>query len=370
MKRDPIPFLDLKRQSSSIQDEIREAFQRVLEHCQFASGPFVEKFEAEFARYCGVRHCVCVNSGTSALHLALIACGVGPGDEVITVPFTFISTVWAITYVGAKPVFVDIEPDTFTMDVSRVEKAITAKTRAILPVHLYGQMADMNPLRDICERKNLALVEDAAQAHGAAYFGQKAGSTSQMGCYSFYPTKNLGAIGEGGAITTNDDAVANRARALRDHAQLVKYRHEELGFNYRMDGFQAAVLSVKLRYLDRWNSQRRTLAARYNYLLADIPIALPTEAPGRHHVWHLYVVRHPDRAGLRQAMTIAHVETGLHYPIPIHLQPAYAQLGQQAGDFPVAEQVAEQCLSLPMYAELAQSEQDRVAYSMKEILCK
>jgi dTDP-4-amino-4,6-dideoxygalactose transaminase len=365
MKNEVIPFLDLKRQSRPIETEIENAFHQVLESCHFASGPFVETFEAEFARYCGVRHCVCVNSGTSALHLAMIACEVGPGDEVITVPFTFISTVWVISYVGAQPVFVDIEPETCTMDVSQVETAITPRTRAVLPVHLYGQMADLTPLKQICERHNLALIEDAAQAHGAEYFGQRAGSVGEIGCFSFYPTKNLGAVGEGGALTTNDDTVAARLRALRDHAQLTKYRHEELGFNYRMDGLQAAALSVKLRYLDQWNSRRTDLATMYHSLLSDTPLTLPFEAENRRHVWHLYVARHPKRDRLRQGLLEAGIETGLHYPVPVHLQPAYAALKYRSGDCPVAEQAALECLSLPMYPELTESEQIRIAETVK-----
>src|SRR5439155_9451192 len=365
MKNNSVPFLDLKRQCLPIEAEIRDAFHRVLDSCHFASGPFVEAFEAEFARYCGVRHCVCVNSGTSALHLAIIACGVGAGDEVITVPFTFISTVWAISYVGAKPVFVDIEPNAYTMETSQVEKAITARTRAILPVHLYGQMTDLTPLKQICERHNLALIEDAAQAHGAEYFGQRAGSIGRVGCFSFYPTKNLGAFGEGGAITTDNDAIAERVRVLRDHAQSTKYRHEEVGFNYRMDGLQAALLSVKLRYLDRWNSARRELATRYQEILADTSLTLPKEADSRRHVWHLYVVRHPQRDRLREALAEAEIETGLHYPIPIHLQPAYCHLRHHTGNFPVTEGAARDCLSLPLYPELTEEEQIRVADGIK-----
>src|SRR5215510_2476722 len=284
-----IPFVDLRNQYASIRDEVHTAIQNVLEQCTFASGPAVAAFEAAFARYCGVSHCIGVNSGTSALHLALIACGVGPGDEVLTVPMTFVATAWAVSYVGARPVFVDIEPTTYTMDVEQVERAITARTRAVLPVHLYGQMADLGPLLELCERYGLALIEDAAQAHGAEYYGTRAGSMSQVGCFSFYPSKNLGAYGEGGAITTNDDAIAARVRSLRDHAQSEKYRHEELGFNYRMDGLQGAVLSVKLRHLEGWNARRRQVATRYQTLLGDTPLALPNEAEGRRHVWHLYV---------------------------------------------------------------------------------
>jgi dTDP-4-amino-4,6-dideoxygalactose transaminase len=239
---DSIPFVDLKRQYATIRDEAGHP--PVLDECAFASGPAVAVFEGEFPRYCGVRHCIGVNSGTSALHLALLACGVGPGDEVITVAMTFVATAWAISYVGARPVFVDIEPDAFTIDVRQVERAITSHTRAILPVHLYGQMAQLDPLLEICDRHGLALIEDAAQAHGAKYHGRRAGAVGWAGCFSFYPGRNLGAYGEGGAITTNDDAIAARVRSLRDHAQSEKYRHEELGFNYRMDDLQGAVLSV------------------------------------------------------------------------------------------------------------------------------
>ncbi len=280
-----IQLLNLKRQYITIKDRIHEAILNVFDECAFSSGKFVEFFEKDFAQYCGVRHCVCVNSGTSALHLALICCGVVPGDEVITVPMTFISTVWAITYVGAKPVFVDIDPDTYTIDVNQVERAITPRTRAILPVHLYGQMAELNSLLEICQKYNLYLIEDAAQAHGAEYYGKRAGVLGHVGCFSFYQTKNLGAYGEGGAITTNDESIADRIRALRDHAQFKKNHHEELGFNYRMDGIQGAVLSVKLDYLDTWNTARRNLASRYHKMLENTPFILPSEAKGRRHVW-------------------------------------------------------------------------------------
>jgi dTDP-4-amino-4,6-dideoxygalactose transaminase len=366
VKGHPIPFVDLKRQYEAIRTEVHDAIQHVLDQCAFASGPAVAAFEAEFARYCGVRHCVGVNSGTSALHLALLVCGVGPGDEVITVPMTFVATAWAISYVGARPVFVDIEPETYNMDVGQVERAITPRTRAVLPVHLYGQMAHLDPLLEICERHGLALIEDAAQAHGATYRGRCAGAVGRVGCFSFYPGKNLGAYGEGGALITHDDAIATRARALRDHAQSVRYRHEELGFNYRMDGIQGAVLGVKLRHLDRWNTIRRRVAARYQASLADTPLVQPHEAGGRRHVWHLYVVRSTDRDRLQQALTEACIGTGLHYPIPIHLQPAYAHLGYRVGDFPVAEQLAQQCLSLPMYAELSAEEQEHIVQALKQ----
>ncbi|MGH7380631.1 MAG: DegT/DnrJ/EryC1/StrS family aminotransferase [Candidatus Methylomirabilales bacterium] len=365
-----IPFLDLRRQYATIDDEIHDAIYSVLNQCAFASGPTVAAFEAEFARYCGVRYCVGVNSGTSALHLALIACGVGPGDEVITVPMTFIATAWAISYVGARPVFVDIEPDTCTLDVDQVKRAITSRSRAILPVHLYGQMAHLDPLLEICGRHGLALIEDAAQAHGAAYRGRQAGGIGRVGCFSFYPSKNLGAYGEGGAITTDDDMIAARVHALRDHAQSERYRHDELGFNYRMDEIQGAVLRVKLRRLDSWNAARCRVAARYQAMLADTPLRLPYEAEGRRHVWHLYVVRHAARDRLQKALTEANIGTGLHYPIPVHLQPVYAHLGHRIGDFPVAEQVARECLSLPIYPELSKEEEDRITQTVKQAIAE
>jgi dTDP-4-amino-4,6-dideoxygalactose transaminase len=363
-----IPFLDLKSQYAAIREEIHAAIQTVIEECAFAAGPAVAAFETAFARYCGVQHCIGVNSGTSALHLALIACGVGPGDEVITIPMTFVATAWAISYVGARPVFVDIEPHTYTMDAQQVERAITSRTRALLPVHLYGQMADLGPLLDICERHELALIEDAAQAHGAEYYGARAGGVGRIGCFSFYPGKNLGAYGEGGAITTNDGIIAERVRILRDHAQSAKYRHEEVGFNYRMDGIQGAVLGVKLGHLDTWNAARRQVAARYQALLNDTALVLPGEVAGRRSVWHLYVVRHPERDLLQHALTEAGIGSGLHYPIPVHLQPAYDHLGHRPGDFPVAERVAQECLSIPMYAELNTGQQAYITQTLKQAL--
>lgn len=363
-----IPFVDLKAQYAAIRAEVQVAMQQVLEHCTFASGPAVAAFEAAFARYCRVSHCLGVNSGTSALHLALLACGIGPGDEVITVPMTFVATAWAVSYVGARPVFVDIEPTTYTMDVVQVERAITSRTRALLPVHLYGQMADLSPLLELCERHGLALIEDAAQAHGAEYAGRRAGGMSRVGCFSFYPGKNLGAYGEGGAVTTNDRGIAERIRLLRDHAQSDKYRHEEVGFNYRMDGLQGAVLGVKLAHLEAWNAARRQAASRYAALLQGTSLVLPREAAGRCSVWHLYVVRHPRRERLRQALTAAGIGSGLHYPIPVHLQPAYAHLGHKVGDFPVTEQVARECLSLPMYAEITEAQQAYVAHTLTQAL--
>ena len=359
-----IPFVDLRRQYASIKVEIDAAIQQTLDRGAFAANGAVAAFEEEFARYCGVRHCVAVSSGTSALHLAMIASGVQAGDEVITVPFTFIATAWAISYVGATPVFVDVEGDTCTLDAEKIARAIGPKTRAIIPVHLYGQMADMEPMRDICDRHGLMLIEDAAQAHGAEYKGRRAGGYGQIGCFSFYPTKNLGAFGEAGAITTDDDEIAERLRHLRDHAQMTKYRHEEIGYNYRMDELQGAILRVKLRYIEGWNSARSKIAKYYVDKLTETPLILPTESPDRRHVWHLFVVRSSERDKLCRELLNASIGTGLHYPIPLHLQPAYSYLGYQRGDFPVAEKMASECLSLPMFPELEQSELDRVCQGL------
>ncbi len=357
---DAIPLVDLTRQYASIKSEIDAVIQQTLARGAFAASQAVAAFEDEFARYCGVRHCIGVNSGTSALHLAMIASGIRAGDEVITVPFTFVATAWPISYVGARPVFVDVESNTFTMDVEKITRAIGPKTRAVLPVHLYGQMANLDPIREICARHGLTLIEDAAQAHGAEYKGRRAGAYGHIGCFSFYPTKNLGAFGEAGAITTNDDEIAKRLRRLRDHAQMEKYRHEELGYNYRMDEMQGAILSVKLRHLDAWNIARSEKARSYKRKLAATSVVLPSESPEKRHVWHQFVICSPHRDKLRDGLLKAQIATGLHYPIPLHLQPAYNFLGHRSGDFPAAEKLACECLSLPMFPELRPSELDRV----------
>jgi dTDP-4-amino-4,6-dideoxygalactose transaminase len=363
-----IPFLDLGAQYQSIRDEVLDALRKVAESSSYVLGPPVAEFEEAFAAYVGSRHCVGVNSGTSALHLALICAGVQPGDEVITVPMTFIATSWAISYIGAKPVFVDVDPVTYTMDVRQVEQKITRRTRAILPVHLYGQPADLKPLLEIGRSRGIPIIEDAAQAHGAAYHGQGAGTLGLCGCFSFYPGKNLGAYGEAGAVVTDDDGVARRLQALRDHAQSRRYHHAELGFNYRMDAFQGAVLSVKLRHLETWTEARRRLADRYRERLARLPLRLPVEAAGRRHVWHLFVVLHPRRDEIRRDLEVRGIPTGLHYPVPVHLQDAYAHLEHKEGDFPIAERVASDCFTLPLYPEMTDEQQDRVLNALREIL--
>ena len=348
-----VPYLDLKAQYQSIKPEIDAAIARVLDSCQFVLGSEVAGFEQEFAAYCGTTECIALNSGTSALHLALLAAGVGPGDEVITVPFTFVASVAAVCYTGARPVLVDIDPRSFTMDPAAVEAAITPRTKAILPVHLYGQPADMDPIMEVARRKSLAVIEDAAQAHGAKYKGRPVGSIGDMACFSFYPGKNLGAYGEGGAVTANNAEHARTVRMLRDWGQDRKYHHILRGYNYRMEGFQGAILRVKLRYLEQWTEARRAVVAQYNQHLADAGVERPAEMPWARHVYHVYTLRTDDRDGLQSALQAEGIQTGIHYPVPVHLQPAYADLGYGRGGFPRSEEAAAQVLSLPLYPELS-----------------
>ena len=347
-----IPLVDLQTQYRSIKPEIDAAIARVLENAQFILGPAVSAFEADFARFCGVAEAVGVSSGTSALHLALVAAGIGPGDEVVTVPYTFVATVAAIEYAGARPVFVDVEPDYWTMDPARLEAAITPRTKAIMPVHLYGQPADMDAIVAIARRHGLMVIEDAAQAHGSEYKGRRCGSLGDLGCFSFYPGKNLGAYGEGGAVVTNDVALARKIRLLRAWGEETRYEHKFRAFNYRMDGIQGAVLGVKLKHLERWTEARRTHAADYTRQLAGTAAQPPHERPGVRHVYHVYVVLLKERDQWRARLSDAGVQTGVHYPIPVHLQPAYRDLGHVEGDFPVSEAAARQVLSLPIYPEL------------------
>ena len=348
-----IPLVDLQAQYRGIKAEVDEAVLRVLGSGQYVLGDEVAGFEREFARYCGADHAVAVNSGTSALHLALLAAGVGPGDDVITVPFTFIATIAAIQYAGARPVLVDIEPRTYTMDPGLIEAAVTPRTKAIVPVHLYGQPADMDPILDIARSHRLAVVEDAAQAHGAEYGGRRCGSMGDLAAFSFYPGKNLGAFGEGGAVMTGSAEHARRIRVLRDWGQERRYEHAVKGFNARMDAIQGAVLRVKLRHLDGWTEARRRHAIEYGRRLAGLDVVAPYARAGCRHVYHVYAVQVAQRDACRERFQSRGIQTGVHYPVPAHLQPAYADLGYRAGDFPVAESVAAGILSLPMFPELS-----------------
>ncbi len=361
-----VPYLDLVAQMRPLRKEIDAAIARTLDNCSFCLGPDVAQFEKDFARFCGAEHCVAFNSGTSALHIAMLLLNIGRDDEVITTPSSFVATSWAISYVGAKPVYVDVEDATFNLDPKLVERAITPRTKAVLPVHLYGQSVDLDPLLDTCRRHNLPLVEDAAQAHGATYKGKVIGTFGAMSCFSFYPGKNLGAYGEGGALVTNNAAYAARARALREHGSTKRYYHDEIGFNYRMEGIQGAVLGVKLKHLDSWSQGRRRVAHRYTELLADTPLQLPKEAAYGQSAWHLYVVRHPARDALKKHLEANHIGCALHYPLPLHLQKAYAHLGYKEGDFPVAEKAARQCLSLPIFPELTEPQIQRVSHVIHE----
>jgi dTDP-4-amino-4,6-dideoxygalactose transaminase len=347
-----IPLIDLRAQYQSLKPRVDAAVGRVLESGRYVLGPEVAAFEEEFAAHCRTRHAIGVSSGTSALHLALLAAGIGPGDEVITVPFTFVATVAAIQYTGARPVLVDVERGTLNMDPSRIAAAVTTRTKAIMPVHLYGQPADMEAVTRIAGEHGLAVIEDAAQAHGAEHCGRRAGSIGRLGCFSFYPGKNLGAAGEGGAVTTDDDELAARVRLLRDWGAEHKYHHVVPGFNYRLEELQAAILRVKLAELEEWTEARRAHAARYRKLLAGAAVELPADPPGQRHVYHVFAIRHPERDRLAGELAAQGVATGIHYPIPVHLQPAYADLGYGPGDFPVAERAAHEVLSLPMYPEL------------------
>ena len=347
-----IPFLDLKAQYCQIKPEIDAAVARVVSSGHFVQGPEVAAFEERFAEYCRTAHCLAVNSGTSALHLALLAAGIGPGDEVITVSMTFVATTAAILYSGAKPVFVDVDPVTWTMDPGLIEAAITPRTRAILPVHLHGLMADMDPIMSIARRHGLVVIEDAAQAHGAEYRGCRAGSIGDLGCFSFYPGKNLGAFGEGGAVVTDRPEFARRVSLLRDWGQEAKYDHVIPGYNYRMDEIQSAILNVKLDYIERWTEARRALAERYNELLSELPFARPRPPSHSRHVYHVYSIRLQRRDDALTLLRDAGIGAGIHYPIPVHLQKAYAELGYQAGDLPVTEMLANDFLSLPIYPEL------------------
>jgi len=360
-----IPMLDLKAQYRSIRPEIDAAVARVLESGQFVLGEEVAAFEREFADYCGASHAVAVNSGTSALQLALLAAGVGRGDEVVTVPFTFVASAAVIDYVGAVPVFVDIEPRTFTMNPSAIEDAVTDRTKAIIPVHLFGHPSDMDPIREVGARHGLTVIEDAAQAHGARYRGLRAGILGDFGCFSFYPTKNLGAAGEGGMVVTDDADGAEQIRALRNWGERVKYEHSIRAYNMRMEAVQAAILRVKLRHLDGWTDRRRRIAHRYDEALDGIGLQLPCEMEYARHVYHLYTVRSRERDALKQSLGADGVASGVHYPIPIHRQPAWADLGYEPDAFPEAQRASDEVLSLPLYPEMTDDQIDAVVASVR-----
>lgn len=360
-----IPLVDLKAQHSRIRDELDAAMAQIVDASSFVMGPAVKEFEADFAAFCNSKFAVGCSSGTSALHLALAALDIGPGDEVITMPHTFIATIEAVSQCGAKPVLVDIDPKTYNMNVELLEQAITPRTRAIIPVHLYGHPTDMGPLMEVARKHGLKVVEDCAQAHGAEYKGRKVGTIGDIGCFSFFPAKNLGAFGDAGAVTTNDQALAKRISLLRNHGREAKYEHDMIGFNERIDTFHAAVLRVKLRYLAGWNDSRRRNAKLYDEALESAAVEKPVEKEWAKHVYHLYVVRHPSREALQAHLKQSGVATGIHYPLPLHLQPAYRFLGHKEGDFPETEKAAKEILSLPMYPELTEEQVSTVAVAIK-----
>ena len=360
-----VPYFDLGAHLRPLRPQLEAAIGRCLDTGAFCLGPEVQAFEREFAAFVGTKHCVACNSGTSALHLAMRLLDLGPGDEVITTPFTFVATCWAIVYPGARPVFVDIDAATFNLDPRLVERAITPRTRAILPVHLYGHPCDLDPLAATARRHRLALVEDAAQAHGARYRGKPVGTFGELAAFSFYPTKNLGACGEGGALVTDRDDLAARARSLREHGSSARYQHDEVGYNYRMEGVQGAVLRTGLPHLGAWNAARRRIAHRYHELLRDTPLQLPREADYAESVYHLYTVRHPARDRLKAHLEACGVGSAIHYPRPLHLQQCFAAWGHRPGDFPVAEAAAATCLSLPMFPELTDEQLEAVAAAVR-----
>ena len=363
-----VPFLDLKAHHAAIRDEINSAINEVIDASAFAGGPFVERFEDDFAKFCQVPYSIGVGNGTDALWFALLALGVGHGDEVLTVPMTFMATAEAISFCGAKPIFVDIDPETYTMDPALLERAITPKTKAIVPVHLYGQVSDMDPILEIAKRHNIPVIEDACQAHGAEYKGKMAGSMGRAGCFSFYPGKNLGALGEAGGIVTSDEQLRQTMLVLRDHGQAKKYHHSMIGWNGRMDGIQGAVLRVKLKCLSNGNEARRTNARHYDRLLSNVKqVILPREAKERKHVYHVYAVRVQHRDQVMKRLGERGIGCGVHYPIPVHLQPAYQFLGHKMGDFPVTERCASEFLSLPMYPELTLTQIEQVAHGLRDV---
>jgi len=363
-----IPVVDLKAQYASIKSEIDAAIQRVIENTSFIMGPEVRNFEAAFARFVGVSEAAGVASGTAALHLALLAAGIGPGDEVITTPFTFYATAEAIEQAGATPVFVDITPDTYNIDSSKIEAGITSRTRGIVPVHLFGQAADMDAIMAVARAHGLWVIEDAAQAHAAEHRGRRCGSMGDLACFSFYPSKNLGGYGDGGMVTSSNAALMARVRRLRDHGRIGKYEHLELGWAYRLDALQAAILSAKLPHVEAWTAARQAAAGRYDALFADSAVMTPVAREDNRHVYYAYAVRVPRRDALLEHLAANGIGAVIHYPIPMHLQPAYREMGLPRGTFPVAEMVADQIISLPMFPEITPAQQQRVAETVLAFL--
>ena len=365
-----VPLVDLVTQYKNIKPEMDAAIHGVLDSGAFILGPAVKEFEKNMAEYTGVKHAVGVASGTDAIQLALMAYNIGPGDEVITTPMTFVATVEVMVFLGIKPVFVDIDPKTYIIDPNQIEDRITSKTKAIVPVHLYGQCADMDAINAIAKKNNLVVIEDSAQAVGATYKGKKATSLGDAGCLSFFPSKNLGAYGDGGMVLTNDGEIADRVRKLRVHGSATKYQHVYLGVNSRLDSLQAAILNVKLNYIDRWNEMRRQNADKYNERLKNTPAVTPFVADTNEHIYHQYTIQVADRDGLQAYLKENEIATGIHYPIPLHLQPAYQSLGYKKGDFPVAEEVSSHVVSLPMYPELPEEHIDYTTEHIKKFLSK
>ena len=371
-----IPPIDLKRQYQQIGEEVSAAVTAVLSSGRYIGGPVVQEFEQQFAAYTGVSESVACNSGTDALYLALRALNIGAGDEVITTPFTFMATAEAITHAGATPVFVDIDPQTFNIDITKIPPAITNKTKAIMPVHLFGHPVNMSALMDIAQSHNLLVIEDCAQATGAEWAGQKIGSIGHIGCFSFFPTKNLGGCGDGGAVTTNDKTLAASIRRLKEHGMSDRYHHEETGINSRLDALQAAILQIKLPYLDRWNDARRQVAENYQQLLQSVPkIAIPQELSGGRAVWNQYTIRitkdsssNEYRDQIRTQLQGLGISSMVYYPLPLHLQPVYKNLGYQVGELPIVEGICHQVLSLPMFPEITLEEHEQVVYSLKDCL--
>jgi len=363
-----VPFIDLKAQYRQIKDEVQVEIEKVLDHTAYILGPAVASFEERFASYAGVRHAVAVNSGTSALHLALLALGIGPGDEVLVPAMTFIATASAVDYSGAKFVPVDVDPATYTMDPEKIEERITGRTKAIMPVHLYGQPADMDAIAAIAKKHGLFVVEDAAQAHGAEYKGRRCGGIGDIAGFSFYPGKNLGAYGEGGAVTTNNPEFAEKVRMMRDWGAVEKYHHVVKGYNYRMDGIQGAVLGVKMNYIEGWTDARRAAAAKYSTVLEGLPLTLPVARQDVRHVYHIYAVLLDDRDAVIGKLQEAGVASGIHYPIPVHMHKCFEEYGYGEGDFPVAERIGRKELTLPMFPEITDDQIRAVSEALSEIL--